>query len=202
MNPFSEDEKDKSLLYNIASGKAAAASTTEFLINVDATGERRQNTFIDECCERPTRFEERIMREKLTTFASEGATTNKKCGNKEVQLKMERNLFVKILQIALERKVDMGELLKYPLTPLPLSLSHLDGTMRSTSKSKLFNEIKKYITSIPPNHIDTVIIDGFFIMHEILEVPGTFRRLGSLILRKLCKFGELILSLIAFSLLP
>ena len=39
-----------------------------------------------------------------------------------------------ILFLSLERKVDMAEVLSYPLTPVPLSLNRVDDTMLKTKK--------------------------------------------------------------------
>ena len=52
------------------------------------------------------------------------------------------DLFGSILFHALQAKVDMGEVLQYPLNPLPLSLCHPDGSMRNTAKSKLLVELE------------------------------------------------------------
>ena len=79
---------------------------------------------------------------------------------------MERNIFARLLHMALERKVDMGEVLKYPLTPVPLALGQIDGTMRSTAKNKLMNNLKNRLESTPPNHIDVKVVDGFFFLHQ------------------------------------
>ena len=187
MNPFSVTDKD--ILYNISSGKAASETTAAFLTSVDAIGERRQNEFIDDCCTQPNRFEERIPREKLSTFASEGTARKTTKDNKELHVKMERNIFARLLHMALERKVDMGEVLKYPLTPVPLSLCHIDGAMRSTSKSKLMDNLKKRVRSTAPVHIDVKVIDGFFFLHLLTEFPTTFGRLAAFVLKQLCHFG-------------
>ena len=48
-----------------------------------------------------------------------------------------RDLLGSILFLSLERKVDMAEVLSYPLTPVPLSLCHVDDTMLKTKKSTL-----------------------------------------------------------------
>ena len=47
-------------------------------------------------------------------------------------MKMERTLFGKHLCVALEKEIDVKEILRYPLTPVPLSLCHFDGTLRTT----------------------------------------------------------------------
>ena len=46
------------------------------------------------------------------------------------------------------KKVDMGEVLKYPLTPIPLSLCHVDGTMLNTPKSKLLQYMESQVETI------------------------------------------------------
>ena len=57
---------------------------------------------------------------------------------------MEKDLSDGILFIALQRKVDMGMALQYPRTPIPLSLwCHVDGSMNTTSKSLLRQELEK-----------------------------------------------------------
>ena len=187
MNPFTVTEKNA--LYSLSSGKAVSENTEVFLTSVEAIGERKRNQFVDECCADPNRFEARIEREKLSTFANEGATKKTKNGSKEVHMKMERNIFARLLHMALERKVDMAEVMKYPLTPVPLALCQIDGSMRSTSKSQLMKHLKKRINSTSPAHIDVKIVDGFFFLHQLREIPATFGRLANFILRQLCHFG-------------
>ena len=56
-------------------------------------------------------------------------------------VEMVRDYFGSILFLALQRKIYMLEVLSFPLTPTPLSLSHADGTMLKTQKSKLMEEL-------------------------------------------------------------
>ena len=58
----------ESPLFNIATGKSVISKTEDVLLNIDIIGGRERNRFIDECRERPERFEERIKRQKLSTF--------------------------------------------------------------------------------------------------------------------------------------
>ena len=109
MNLFSQCELDPSLMYTIGSGKAASPQTTEFLLNVDARGNERQDKFIAECHHNHSRFEmQRIARVKLHTFSEDDAAVAKKKVEKVFQGKMERNLFARILHIALQRKFTMS----------------------------------------------------------------------------------------------
>ena len=93
----------------------------------------------------------------------------KKLERKDVKLTetcLIRDLFGSILYISLGRKVDMGEVLNYPLTPVPLSLSHVDGKMLKTDKSKLYNVLEFSTKSDTPFANET-IIDAVFCVFTI-----------------------------------
>ena len=87
---------------------------------------------------------------------------------------MERDLFGSILFIALRRKVDMGMVLQYPLTPIPLSLCHVDGSMNTTSNSLLRQELEKRSATSDPSSIDVLILDAMFYLHLLPAFPCTY----------------------------
>ena len=96
MNPFSLDFNTE-ILFNIGSDKAASKEAISFLLHVTDTGNRARDEFIEECKINPGRFEERIKKQKIHSFAKEDANfkiTNK---NKIIQGKMGRDLFGSIL---------------------------------------------------------------------------------------------------------
>ena len=131
---------EKEFLFNITTGKFASAETTDFLLDASRTGCDFQKEFIDECVADPSRYEKSIKRQKVCTFSSEGAKVNKKSmDGKVIEMKMERNLFGKLLCVAFEKEIDVKEILRYPLTPVPLSMCHFDGILRTTQKSKFLN---------------------------------------------------------------
>ena len=68
----------------------------------------------------------------------------------------------------------MAEVLSFPLTPTPLSLSHVDGTMLKTQESKLIEELESRIFSEKSNHVDVTIIDVMFFLHLWKDLPATF----------------------------
>ena len=186
LNPFSTTLRNE-FMFNIGSGKAASPETTKFLLNVSSMGFMAQKKFIQECIEDPKRFEESIPREKLKTFATEGKTY--KVGGKDKQLvavRMERDLFGSILFLALQRKIDMGEVLKYPLTPVPLSLCDIDGSMLSTCKAALLKELEKRVKTVAPNSIDSIIVDGMFFLHLLADLPSTFGLVAKFIFQRIC----------------
>ena len=56
----------------------------------------------------------------------------------------------------------MAKILSFPLAPTPLSLSHTDGTMLKTQKSKLMEKLESRIFSEKPHQVDVTIIDAMF----------------------------------------
>ena len=78
----------------------------------------------------------------------------------------------------------MAEVLSFPLTPRPLSLSHADGTMLKTQKGKLMEELESRIFSEKPNHVDVIIIDAMFFLHLWKDLPATFGTIARFLLIK------------------
>ena len=97
---------------------------------------------------------------------------------------MERNLFGSILFLALQRKIDRGEMLKFSLTPVPLCLAHIDGSMQKTPKSSLFKELETRVISEAPSNVNTLVIDGMFFLWLLKELSGAFGLLAKSILKK------------------
>ena len=96
-----------------------------------------------ECIEDPSRFHKSIKHQTICSFATEAGTKNIKVGDgKIISVCLVRELFGSILFLSLERKVDMAEVLSYPLTQVPLSLSHVDGTMLKKKKSTLTSALE------------------------------------------------------------
>ena len=62
----------------------------------------------------------------------------------------------------MQRKIDMAEVLKSSLTPVPLCLSDVNASVNSTPKSYLLNYIDSQIVTVPPSSIDVTVIDAAF----------------------------------------
>ena len=99
-------------------------------------------------------------------------------------VEMVRDLFESILFSALHSKTDMADVLSFPLKPTPLSLSHADGTMLKTQKSKLMEELESRIFSEIPNHVDVTIIDAMFFLYLWKDPPATFVTIAKFLLKK------------------
>ena len=78
----------------------------------------------------------------------------------------------------------MREVLTYPLTPVPLSLCHIDGSMNKTPKSTLMKELEMSIVLNNPEMVDVVIVDGMLFL--LSDLPETIGFVSRFILRKLC----------------
>ena len=97
---------------------------------------------------------------------------------------MVRDLFGSILFLALQIKIDIAEVLPFPLTHTPLSLSHVDGTMLKTQKNKVMEELESRIFSEKPNRVDVTIIDAMFFLHLWKDVTATFGTIARFLLIK------------------
>ena len=101
-----------------------------------------------------------------------------------------QDLFGTILFLALQRKIDMTEVLSFPLTPTPLSLSHTGGTILKTQKSKSLEELESRIFSEKSNHVDVTITDAIFFITDAIffhlwkNLPATFGTIAKFLLIK------------------
>lgn len=86
----------------------------------------------------------------------------------------------------MDHQIDVLKILSYPITPVPLALCHLDGGFCKTDKSVLVKCLEQNIDQEPPHNTDVFLIDGFFILHSMKEVPKTF---GGNILQMITKYS-------------
>lgn len=187
INPFGIIKKEE--LFNLSTGKSVSQKTKDFLLNIVPNGEKLRDKFIKDCLENPLRFEERIPKQDISTFASENKSLVRKSNGKIEEVKTERDLFGRILVLSIENKLDIKNILSFPLTPVPLSMCHIDGSINKTVKSNLLKILEKRAENILPNYTDSIVIDGFYLLHLIGETPVTFGKFAQFLLSKLCKYG-------------
>ena len=187
MNPFASTI-EKEHLFNIANGKAALGGTADFLNNVWTIGFSARDCFIKDCNDDPNAYQNPIKRQKIKNFASEAGSYKVSSKNKTLlSVSMTCDLFGSILYHALQAEVDTKQMLRYLLIPVPLSISHVNGTMQKTPKSKLLQELEKRVASNPPSNVDVTIIDGMFFFHLLYQPASTFAGLADHLLRQVCK---------------
>ncbi|KAF7990491.1 hypothetical protein HCN44_000296 [Aphidius gifuensis] len=190
MDPFDLNIQTD-LLFNISSGKAAKNRTTQFLLSVEESGRKLREKFINECAINPDRLEQPIKKNQIFNFSSENIKKKIKVANKVQEIRMQRNLFGRLLDISLELDVDIKEVICFPITPVPMSLCHLDGKINKCQKSTLTEcleeelkiHMKKHEETIRLPDFSTVIIDGFDLLHQIVDAPKSFGNLAKIILQ-------------------
>ena len=79
----------------------------------------------------------------------------------------------------------MAEVLSYPLTPVPLSLSYSDGSMLSSPKSNLMKYLETFAVSETPEVVHETIIDTMFFLRLHVNLPNTFEALARYILGRI-----------------
>lgn len=191
INPF-DGSVNQLALFNVTTGKCAQEDTLKFLLNIEAIGETAKNAFITECSENENRFEKPIKRQKIRTFAGEQKKIVRKSVDGKLQEEMtNKNLFARMLATSATNKIDIVEVLKYPLTPTPRSLSHADGSFVKTDKSTLASHLETKVADLPhetPSFVDVTIIDGFFLLHTLGEIPRTFAQISKKFLQMVTQY--------------
>ena len=90
--------------------------------------------------ERPKRFEKKIKKQKLSTFTTEAG--KKRITSKDGKILAAcfvRDLFGSLPELTIKKRIYIREVLAYPLTPLPLSLCHVDGSLLHSPKAALLH---------------------------------------------------------------
>ena len=134
-------------IISISTAASAPDNVVHDLLNAYAIGERKYAKFKEERLEASppiVKFHDRIPKQNLKTLSD----INKKkkvvrVSGKEIILRADKNLFGNMLIIAQGRKLDMKEVLSHPLGPIPWTLAHPDGSLRSTTKSELKRSLEK-----------------------------------------------------------
>ena len=128
----------------------------------------------------------KIPQRNLLTFASEAGKHKFKKAGKVVAACLVRDLFGCILYHSLQQNIDMAEVRKYSLTPVPLSLSHADGTMQKIHKVTLMKPLESEVTATPPPSINITIIDASLVLHlqTSSSLQSSFGAMARILLRK------------------
>ena len=108
-------------------------------------------------------------------------------GSKNILLKMERDIFGRLLAISLKKQINLEYCLSFPLAPAPPSLFQFSGEMFKTEKAQLANILRSNVKPSTPNRPDIEIVDGFYFLHLLgPSLPQSFDNLSKFILQKLC----------------
>ncbi|CAG5093255.1 Protein of unknown function [Cotesia congregata] len=175
-NPFAP-ELSEDHLYNISKGQSVNDEIYKFLSSVEIEGEKQKN-FIAETRVTPDRFDKAITKNKIINFDYKN-TQKVKINGKMKEVKMQRDVFGRLLYASLTNKIDIEKASSYSLAPIPFSLCHTNGTICKTFKSVVINELLEYqneIVNPPEAHIH--LVDGFHLLHTLKNLPSKYGKIS------------------------
>ena len=184
-NPFIVSDDN---LYCLSTGKAASHAVKNDLLTLQEKGSEWHQQFVTECKEDARRFERPIKRRKVKNFANDAVKVKVPAKDKKLkEVKCTRDLFGRLLYLALTKGFDLGMVLSYPLLPVPLSLCQITGDMNKTTKSKLMEVFEAMGThNNEPPTVDIYLIDAMFFIRTLPSLPLTFGGVARLILQQAC----------------
>ena len=140
MNHFTSESSKR--LFCLTSGHQVSTDIQADLLNYVHNGETWSQEFKDGCLADSTRFERPISRRKVLNFASASLKSSVRLNQKVQDVAGTRDLFGRLLLISTMENIDLGKVFACPLTPVPLSLAHTDGSMNTTDKSRLMQKFE------------------------------------------------------------
>ena len=189
MNPFDEN-LNKNILFNIKTGRKANIEAEEYLLNIFNRGLEKRDTFVDACKNDANRFESTITKTKITNFVTDNAIKKNKSRKvtEVINIKGTRDLFGRLLHLAVTHNLSIEKILEYPLLPEPPCFCHPDGSMYQSDKSFVFDYLTKNTVTSPPDKACTVVVDGMFmIKNTINQRCPTFSAFARNMLMKVLK---------------
>lgn len=95
---------------------------------------------------------------------------------KLITVTFTRDMFGTLLMASLEQNISMKHVLSYPITPAPLSLANINGSMNlARNKASLMHRLEKLAIPVGDVRVDTVIIDFmFFLRSNIKQLPSKY----------------------------
>ena len=139
-NPFEPSDN----LVSLSSGIVANEKMRYDLMSAKEQGKASLMKFVQErIVTNETDFYASISKLRLQTFANVNKRTSVKVKGKDMIVKADRNLFGRLLVVAQNRKMDMKNVMKHELGPIPWSLASVDGSIYKTTKSSLHSVLEK-----------------------------------------------------------
>lgn len=190
-NPFGRNE---SALLQLSSG-AMAEEVSSDLLKAKEVGERLFQEFSTQRLQtKSVGFSETIKKRKVLSFRSMGRKKTKKAAGREITFKADKKRFAEFILVRQTRNIQIDELPKYSLGPLPLAISTVHGTPVKTNKASMLLESKvkdPYCQNIPLGSV--WVLDGMAILQQLkLHDLASFGDLASHIFAKQLVFNVIV----------
>ena len=195
-SPF--DVPDHEKLYCISSGVPATLPIEKDIMRAEDAGRQAKEAFIADRLEKNQHFFEPVKKIKLKTFQSTVKTVKLKTAqNKIITYRQHSSVAIQLLVKSQPNKtVNIEELIKYPLSPVPYSLGTADGYMAKTDKSKGFQYLIKEVedTQLPVDEDTLIIQDGNAMFHAMIDVPQNFLEISRRIFDRMPRKVDFVFS--------
>lgn len=198
INPFTIDEKDN--LYCISSGARVPDVNENDILMAETRGKGAKEDFIKDRLEANDKFFEPVKRVNLKTMEHMGKTVKiKSSKNKVVEYRQQGNIAIQLLVKSQkpQNQIDMADLMKYPLTPVPCSIGSADGSLAKNDKSKGFKYLvgDTDIADVPKQDDSLLVVeDGNALFHCMREVPSNFKQIAEKLFNMMPKKVDVIFS--------
>ena len=180
-----KQHEDRASLVNIANRAVLPNEMVDKLLAARENGENEINEFVKQkIIENPSKFWEKISNVNTPTFETlNKVMTVPISKDKNKVIKYDKDLFQRFLVVSRSREIDLQDVLSYGLSPVPLSIAHLNGSMRKTAKSNLLKELMIDI-KIPdhlPDHdlSSTIYLIDFMVLFQSTQ-NGESKTFGNL----------------------
>ena len=197
VNPFSISDKDH--LYSISSGMKVPTEIETDVLRAEGFGEREKERFVNERLKANEKFFDPIKRSNLKTMedlSKKAKVTTKQ--NKVIELKQQGNIAFQLLVKSqdLGGKLDLKEIMKYQLTPVPYCFGSSDGFLGKTNKAKGIQYLLQDVDDArsPESSSTLQIIDGNAIFHCLSDLPDTFGEIAEKIFKTMPKESDVVFS--------
>ena len=181
LNPFDVD--DKTGLYVLSSGARVPADVEKDVMHAITVGNEQKEKFINERLEKKTGFSDPIKNLKLKTMAVTTKTVKLKTSDRKlVEYKQQSNIAFQLMVKAQLSggQLNLREIVKFSLTPVPYSIGTSDNFFAKTDKSKGLHYLLRDVDNTqPPGTSKTLVVeDGNAVFYYLKEVPGNFKEIG------------------------
>ena len=93
-----------------------------------------------------------LQKAKLQTFQNLVKSKKIKAAENDIIIKADRDLFIRMVVIAQHRRMNMQDVLKYPLGPLPWSIAIPDGAPAKTANLPCFTSLRERLNLLKLCH--------------------------------------------------
>ena len=141
---------DKACLFNLSSGMLLSEDIADEILNISILGSKLAEEFkMQRLYSNNINFHSPISRSKYKTFSATKKTVTIRKNKQTKSIPVNRDILGTLLSFSIKygKVVDFDKALRYPLSPIPLSLCNGDGTKRKTNESIGENNPRQQINS-------------------------------------------------------